>query len=65
VKRSGDTQLYTILETGEVHSGMCYADGEQYTTDCTFGKSNIQKEPRGKLAFTLIDKDSSRAARIS
>jgi formylmethanofuran dehydrogenase subunit E len=65
VKRSGGTQLYAILETGEEHGGMCYGDGVQYTTGCTFGKGNIRKEPRGKLAFTLIDKDSNRAVRAS
>ncbi len=65
VKRSGGTQLYAILETGEEHGGMCYGDGVQYTTGCTFGKGNIRKEPRGKLAFTLIDKDSNRAVRVS
>ena len=65
VKRSGGTQLYAILETGEEHGGMCYGDGVQYTTGCTFGKGNLRKEPRGKLAFTLIDKDSNRAVRAS
>ena len=64
VQRSGGTQLYAILETGEEHGGMCYGDGVQYTTGCTFGKGNIRKEPRGKLAFTLIDKDSNRAVRV-
>ncbi len=65
VKRSGGTQLYGILETGEEHGGMCYGDGVQYTTGCTFGKGNIRKNPLGKLAFTLIDKDSNRAVRVS
>ena len=65
VKRSGGTQLHAILETGEEHGGMCYGDGVQYTTGCTLGKGNIRKEPRGKLAFTLIDKDSNRAVRVS
>jgi len=65
VKRSGGTQLYAILETGEEHGGMCYGDGVQYTTGCTFGKGNIRKELRGKLAFILIDKDGNRAVRVS
>lgn len=64
-KRAGGTQLYAILETGEEHGGMCYGDGVQYTTGCTLGKGNIRKEPLGKLAFTLIDKDSNRAVRVS
>jgi formylmethanofuran dehydrogenase subunit E len=65
VKRSGGTQLYGIVETGEEHGGMCFGDGVQYTTGCTFGKGNIRKQPYGKLAFTLIDKDTNRAVRVS
>jgi len=65
VKRSGGTQLYAILETGEEHGGMCFGDGVQYTTGCTFGKGNIRKHPLGKLAVTLVDKDSNRAVRVS
>ena len=64
VKRSGGTQLYGIVEIGEDHGGMCFGDGIQYTTGCTFGKGNIRKQPYGKLAFTLIDKDTNRAVRV-
>lgn len=64
VKRSGGTQLYGIVEIGEDHGGMCFGDGVQYSTGCTFGKGNIRKEPLGKLAFTLIEKDSNRAVRV-
>ena len=55
VKRSGGTQLNGIVETGEEHGGMCFGDGVQYTTGCTFGKGNIRKNPLGKLAFTRGD----------
>ena len=65
VERSGGTQLFGIVEIGEDHGGMCFADGIQYTTGCTLGKGNIRKEPLGKLAFTLIDKDTNRAVRIA
>lgn len=65
VKRSGGTQLYGIIEIGEDHGGMCFGDGIQYATGCTFGKGNIRKEPLGKLGFTLIEKESNRAVRIS
>jgi formylmethanofuran dehydrogenase subunit E len=65
VKRSGGTQLYAIVETGEEHGGMCFGDGVQYTTGCTFGKGNIRKQPYGKLAVTLIDKAGDRAVRVS
>lgn len=65
VKRSGGTQLYAIVETGEEHGAMCFGDGVQFTTGCTFGKGNLRKNPLGKLAVTLIDKDSDRAVRVS
>jgi len=65
VPRSGGTQLFTILETGEEHGGMCFGDGVQYTTGCTFGKGNIRKQPLGKLAVTLIDKETDRAVRVT
>jgi len=65
VPRSGGTQLYAIVETGEEHGGMCFGDGVQYTTGCTLGKGNLRKEPLGKLAVTLIEKDSNRAVRVS
>jgi formylmethanofuran dehydrogenase subunit E len=65
VKRSGGTQLYGIVETGEEHGGMCFGDGVQYVSGCTFGKGNIRKQPYGKLTFTLIDKATDRAVRVS
>ena len=45
VKRAGGTQLFGIVEIGEDHGGMCFGDGVQYATGCTFGKGNIRKEP--------------------
>jgi formylmethanofuran dehydrogenase subunit E len=65
VKRSGGTQLFAIVEIGEEHGGMCFGDGVQYTTGCTFGKGNIHKEPYGKLALTLIEKATNRSVRVS
>jgi formylmethanofuran dehydrogenase subunit E len=65
IKRAGGTQLFGIVEIGEDHGGMCFGDGVQYTTGCTFGKGNIRKEPYGKLALTLIDKATNRSVRVS
>ncbi|MGA8033911.1 MAG: FmdE family protein [Casimicrobiaceae bacterium] len=65
VKRSGGTQLHAIVETGEDHGGMCFGDGIQYATGCTFGKGNVAKQPYGKLAVTLVEKATSRALRVS
>ena len=44
---------------------MCFGDGVQYATGCTFGKGNMEKNPKGKLAFTLVDKATGRAVRVS
>ena len=65
VKRSGGGQLHALVEIGEDHGGMCFADGVQYVTGCTLGKGNMSKQPLGKLAVTLIQKKTNRALRIS
>jgi len=65
VKRSGGGQLHAVVEIGEDHGGMCFADGLQFSTGCTLGKGNMSKLPLGKLAVTLIEKKSNRALRIS
>ena len=65
VKRSGGHQLHAVVEIGEDHGGMCFADGVQYATGCTLGKGNMSKQPLGKLAMTLIEKKTNRALRIS
>ena len=44
---------------------MCFGDGIQFTTGCTFGKGNIEKSGEGKFAVTLIDKATKRAVRIA
>jgi formylmethanofuran dehydrogenase subunit E len=64
VRRSGGTQLFAVVEIGEDHGGMCFGDGVQYATGCTFGKGNISKKPLGKLAFTLIEKSTNQAVRV-
>ena len=64
VKRSGGTQLHAIIEIGEEHGGMCFGDGVQYTSGCTFGKGNIRSLGYGKFALTLIDNKSGRSVRV-
>lgn len=64
-KRSGAKSLHAILETGYHHAAGCFGDGVQYATGCTFGKGNIEKDPKGKLAVTVIDKANEKAVRIS
>jgi formylmethanofuran dehydrogenase subunit E len=64
-KRSGAKSLHAILETGFYHAAGCFGDGVQYATGCTFGKGNIEKDPKGKLAVTVIDKSRAKSVRIS
>ena len=65
VERAGSKQLRAVIETGDHHGGMCFGDGIQFTTGCTFGKGNIEKSGEGKFAVTLIDKATSRAVRVA
>lgn len=65
VERSGAKSLHAIVEIGDDHGAMCFADGVQYATGCTFGKGNIEKDPKGKLALTLVDKSRGRTVRVS
>jgi len=64
VKRSGDKQLHAILETGPAHAMACFGDGIQFTTGCTFGKGNLESIKHAKLAVTLVDKATKKAARV-
>jgi formylmethanofuran dehydrogenase subunit E len=63
--RSGAKSLHAILENGYYHGAMCFGDGVQYTTGCTFGKGNMEKEPKGKLAVTVINKANQKAIRVA
>jgi formylmethanofuran dehydrogenase subunit E len=64
-ERSGAKSLHAIVEYGDHHGAMCFGDGIQYTSGCTFGKGNISKNPKGKLAVTLIDKTNRKAVRVA
>lgn len=65
VSRAGAKQLFAKVEIGDKHGAMCFADGIQFTTGCTFGKGNIEKTYEGKLAVTLIESSTGRAVRVS
>ncbi len=65
VTRAGAKELHAIIEIGDHHGGMCFGDGIQFTTGCTFGKGNIEKSGEGKFAVTLVDKASGRAVRVA
>jgi len=65
VEPSGGKSLHAVVEIGEHHGAMCFADGIQHSTQCTFGKGNLEKSHRGKLAVTLIDTATDRKVRVS
>jgi formylmethanofuran dehydrogenase subunit E len=65
VQRTGAKALHAVVEIGNYHGAMCFGDGVQVTTGCTFGKGNIAKAGYGKLGVTLIDKQRGRAVRVA
>jgi formylmethanofuran dehydrogenase subunit E len=65
VEQVKNKELYCLCETGFAHATMCFADGVQVATGCTFGKSNIEKLDYNKNAITLIDMKSKRTVRVS
>ncbi len=54
-----------FVETGTGHAAGCFADGVQMATGCTFGKGLIQRTEYGKWAFSLVDKATKKAVRVS
>ncbi len=65
VERAKNKELYCLCETGPAHAAMCFGDGVQVATGCTFGKSNIESLGYSKSAITLIDVRSKRAVRVA
>ena len=65
VEHASNKELYCLCETGFAHATMCFVDGVQVATGCTFGKSNIEKLDYGKNAITLIDVKKKKAVRVS
>lgn len=65
VHRSQNKELMLIVENGPSHAALCFADGLQVGTGCTFGKGNILRTNEGKNAFTLIDTKSNKAVRVT
>jgi formylmethanofuran dehydrogenase subunit E len=65
VEPGGGKTLHASVEIGDHHGAMCFADGIQVATSCTFGKGNISKSHKGKLAVTLVDTTTDRQVRVS
>jgi len=65
VERARNKELYCLCETGYAHATMCFVDGVQAATGCTFGKANIEKLDYEKNAITLIEVKTKRAVRVA
>ncbi len=65
VERASNKELYCFCETGFSHATMCFVDGVQVATGCTFGKSNIEKLDYSKNAITLVDVKKKKAVRVA
>jgi len=58
-KRSEDEEIVAIVETD-----ACLADAVQVLTGCTFGKGNFIFRDYGKMALTLLSRNSGRGVRV-
>jgi len=65
VGHAANKELHCLCETGFAHATMCFVDGVQVSTGCTFGKSNIEKLGYEKNAITLINVKSKKAIRVA
>ncbi len=65
VPRSADKDLTAIVEVVPEQFFHCFGDGIQWITGCTLGKNNLQLQPLGKFAVTVIEMNSQEGVRIS
>ena len=65
VGHASNKELFCFVETGPSHATMCFVDGVQVATGCTYGKANIEKLNYGKNALVLIDVRKKKSIRVS
>jgi len=58
--RSEDEEIVAIVETD-----ACSADAVQVLTGCTFGKGNFIFKDYGKMALTLLSRNTGRGVRVA
>ena len=58
--RSEDEEIIAIVETD-----ACSADAVQVLTGCTFGKGNFIFRDHGKMALTLLSRNTGRGVRVA
>ena len=57
--RSEDEEVVAIVE-----NDSCFVDAVQVLTGCTFGKGNFIYKDYGKMALTLMSRNTSRGVRV-
>lgn len=60
LKRAGDEELVAIVE-----NDSCSVDAVQVLLGCTFGKGNLVFKDYGKQVFTLGERTTGKAVRVS
>jgi len=58
--RSADEEIVAVVETD-----ACSADAVQVLTGCTFGKGNFIYKDYGKMAVTLLSRNTGRGVRVA
>ncbi len=64
VRRAANKELFCLLENGPAHATMCFGDGVQVATGCTYGKGNIKRLDYGKNGLILVECSTRRAVRV-
>lgn len=59
-KRAADEEIVAVVETD-----ACSADAVQVLTGCTFGKGNFIYKDYGKMAVTLLSRNTGRGVRVA
>jgi len=59
-KRAEDEEIVAVVETD-----ACSADAIQVLTGCTFGKGNFIYKDHGKMALTLLSRNTGRGVRVA
>jgi len=59
-KRAMDEEIVAVVETD-----ACSADAVQVLTGCTFGKGNFIHKDFGKMALTLLSRNTGRGVRVA
>ncbi len=65
VERELNMAKQVLVETATGHGAVCFADGVQLATGCTFGKGLVERTGYGKWALTLVDRSDGRAVRVA